>query len=114
VIAAVCHTVPYAGIGLVALAGAIAGIVQFGDLAMALYLSGGVLAIAAAIGTGLNTWMQSRASRMNAVVVFTGVLFFGWLWGAWGLLLGVPLLAVVKTVADHAPELAPLSELMGD
>lgn len=114
VIAAVCHTVPYAGIGLVALAGAVAGIVQFGDVATALYLSGGVLVIATAIGTGLNTWMQSRASRMNAVVVFTGVLFFGWLWGAWGLLLGVPLLAVVKTVSDHAPELAPLSELMGD
>lgn len=114
VIAAVFHTVPYAGIGLVALAGAVAGIVQFGDLVTALYLAGGVLVIATAVGTGLNTWLQSRASRMNAVVVFTGVLFFGWLWGAWGLLLGVPLLAVVKTISDRVPELTPLTELMGD
>ena len=113
-IAAVFHTVPYAGIALVALAGAVAGLVQFGEVTMALYLAGGVLLIAAAIGTGLNTWIQSRASRMNAVVVFSGVLFFGWLWGAWGLLLGVPLLAVLKTIADRVPEMLPVAELMGD
>jgi predicted PurR-regulated permease PerM len=113
-IAAIFHTVPYAGIALVALAGAVAGLVQFGEVTTALYVAGGVLIIAAAIGTGLNTWIQSRASRMNAVVVFSGVLFFGWLWGAWGLLLGVPLLAVLKTIADRIPEMMPLSELMGD
>jgi predicted PurR-regulated permease PerM len=113
-IAAVFHTVPYAGIALVALAGAVAGLVQFGDVFTALWLAGGVLIIATVIGTGFNTWMQSRVTRMNAVVVFAGVLFFGWLWGAWGLLLGVPLLAVLKTISDRVPDLLPVSELMGD
>jgi predicted PurR-regulated permease PerM len=114
VIAAVFHTVPYAGIALVALAGAVAGLLQFGDIGMAATLAGGVLVIATAIGTVFNTWAQSRVSKMNAVVVFAGVLFFGWLWGGWGLLLGVPLLAVMKTISDRVPALTPVSELMGD
>lgn len=113
-IAGVFHTIPYAGIALVALAGAVAGLVQMGEPITALYLAGGVLVIATAIGTGFNTWLQSRVTRMNAVVVFAGVLFFGWLWGAWGLLLGVPLIAVAKTIADRVPELAPVAELMSD
>jgi predicted PurR-regulated permease PerM len=34
------------------------------------------------------------------------------LWGGWGLLLGVPILAVVKTIADRVEALRPLSELL--
>ena len=91
-----------------------AGLLQFGDIGMAVTLAGGVLVIAMVIGTGFNTWAQSRVSSMNAVVIFAGVLFFGWLWGGWGLLLGVPLLAVVKTISERVPSLNPVSELMGD
>jgi predicted PurR-regulated permease PerM len=29
-----------------------------------------------------------RASRMSPLVIFVGVLAWGWLWGIWGLLLG--------------------------
>jgi predicted PurR-regulated permease PerM len=49
---------------------------------------------------------------MNAVAVFVGVLFFGWLWGGWGLLLGLPILAVVKSISDRVEPLQPLSELL--
>ena len=49
---------------------------------------------------------------MNPVAVFIGVLFFGWLWGGWGLLLGVPILAVLKSIADRVESLQPVSELL--
>ena len=62
---------------------------------------------------GLTTWMQGRAARMNPVAVFIGVLFFGWLWGGWGLLLGVPILAVLKSIADRVEAMHPISELLG-
>ena len=72
------------------------------------------MGLALFIGMGLMTWMQGRASRMNPVAVFVGIIFFGWLWGGWGLLLGVPILAVVKTVADRVEALHPLAELLGE
>jgi predicted PurR-regulated permease PerM len=46
--------------------------------------------------------------------VFVGIIFFGWLWGGWGLLLGVPILAVVKTIADRIEALHPLAELLAE
>jgi hypothetical protein len=45
--------------------------------------------------------------------VFIALLFFGWLWGGWGLLLGAPLAAVLKTVADRIPRMEPIGELLG-
>jgi predicted PurR-regulated permease PerM len=51
---------------------------------------------------------------MNAVAVFVGILFWSWLWGMWGALLAVPILVVLKTVADHVEDLKPVGELLGD
>jgi predicted PurR-regulated permease PerM len=91
----------------------IATFMSTGSAAQALIASAVVATIAAAISMGLATWMQGRASRMNPVAVFIGVLFFAWLWGGWGLLLGVPILAVLKCIADRSPSMHPLSELIG-
>ena len=65
------------------------------------------------MGMGFNTWLQGRACRMNPVSVFLAVLLFGWLWGGWGLLLGAPIAAVVKTIADRVEGLKPFGELLG-
>jgi len=64
-------------------------------------------------GYVLTPWLTSRTSRMNAVTVFVGVLAWGWLWGLWGLLLGVPILMVVKAVCDRIEDLKPVGELLG-
>jgi predicted PurR-regulated permease PerM len=55
-------------------------------------------------------------SRMNIgpVAATTGILFWGWLWGAVGVLLAIPLTGVVKLIADCNPSLAPLSNVLGD
>jgi predicted PurR-regulated permease PerM len=62
----------------------------------------------------LTPWLTSRAARMNAVAVFVGLLFWGWLWSVWGMLLAVPMLMVVKAISDHVDDLKPISELLGD
>lgn len=56
-----------------------------------------------------------RRSRQpdEPFAVFVGVLAFGWLWGAVGLILGVPILMVVKTVCDRVEELKPVGEFLG-
>jgi predicted PurR-regulated permease PerM len=69
---------------------------------------------ATVIGMGLSAWIQGRAFRMNAVTVFIALLFFGWLWGGWGLLVGVPLLAIAKTTIDRIPSLERFITLISD
>ena len=114
VFAAIVHLVPYAGSAVTIVATGIATFVQFDDIVRALIVAGSVGIAATLIGMGLSAWMLGRAFRMNAVAVFVALLFFGWLWGGWGLLVGVPLLAVVKTTADRIPSLERLATLLAD
>jgi len=46
--------------------------------------------------------------------VFAGLLFWGWTWGLAGLLLGVPLMMILKVVADRLPGLRWLSRLLSE
>jgi predicted PurR-regulated permease PerM len=50
---------------------------------------------------------------VNAAVLFIALLFFGWLWGIWGLLLGAPLVAIAKVVCDRVESLRPAGALLG-
>jgi predicted PurR-regulated permease PerM len=61
----------------------------------------------------LTLWLTSWASRMNPVTVFVGALAWGWPWGLWGLLLGVPILMAVKAVCDRVDDLKPIGEMLG-
>ncbi len=112
--AGVLNLVPYIGSVLVTAGSAMVGFMQFGTLDMALLVAGISLLINSLEGFLLTPWLTSRASKMNPVAIFVGVLAWGWLWGAWGLLLGVPILMVVKAICDRVDDLKPVGELLGD
>jgi len=73
-----------------------------------------ILVVVALVGTLLPTWLQSRTSRMNQVAVFVGILFWGWMWGLWGLFLGAPIVVIVKVVCDNVYALRGTARLLGD
>ena len=112
--AGVLKIIPYVGPVIVSGGTLLVGFLQFGTLGMALFVSGVALLITSIEGYLLTPWLIGRASRMNPVVIFTAVLFWGWLWGLWGLLLGVPILMAIKAVCDRVVDLKPVGELLGD
>ena len=107
------NLVPYLGSVVTAGALALAGFLQFGTLGMAALIGGGSLFINTLEGNLLTPWLTGRASRMNPVVIFVGVLAWGWLWGIWGLFMGPPLLMMVKAVCDRIEDLNTIGELLG-
>ena len=113
VAAGVLNLVPYAGAVVMAGASALLGFLQFGSLNMALVVGGASLAIHMLVGNLLTPWLTSRTSRISPVAVFVGLLAWGWLWGLWGLLLGVPILMIVKSVCDRVEGLKPIGEFLG-
>lgn len=54
-----------------------------------------------------------RRLMLNSVIVLLWLVFWAWLWGVPGALMAVPLLAIVKIVADHLEPLASLAEFIG-
>jgi len=113
VFAGVLHFVPYVGPMVVAIAAGVAGFLQFGTPLHAIAVAGAALLIAGVLGQVFLPWLLSRFARVNAAVLFIALLFFGWLWGIAGLLLGAPLIAIVKVICDRVESLKPAGELLG-
>lgn len=112
--AAVLNSVPYFGPTVVAICAFVAGFLQFESAWQAAGVAGASLAITTVEGMLVTPLLVSRLARMNPVAVFLGLLFWGWLWGVVGMLLAVPLLMVIKSVADRVADLRPLGELLGE
>ena len=112
--AGLLHIVPYLGPGVTAVATGMAAFMQFESFAMALLVAGASLAIATVVGTFVTTWMTGRIASMNSAAVFISLLFWGWLWGVWGMLLSIPIIVIVKVVSQHVEQLHPMAELLGD
>jgi predicted PurR-regulated permease PerM len=107
------NLIPYIGAAVITGSAALVAFMQFGELDNAVYVALASLAIHMVVGNLLVPWWTSRASRMNPVAVFIGVLAWGWLWGVWGLLLGIPILMIVKAICDRVEHLKPVGELLG-
>ena len=112
--AGVFNSIPYIGPILVTGGTALVAFLQFETFSMAMAVAGITLLITSLEGYLLTPWLTGRASRMSALAVFIGVLFWGWLWGVWGLLLGVPILMIIKAICDRVEHLQPIGELLGD
>jgi len=65
-------------------------------------------------GSLLTPMLLSRASAMNQVAVFAGLLFWSWIWGVWGMLLAVPMMMVIKVICDRVDALHPVGHLLGE
>jgi predicted PurR-regulated permease PerM len=111
--AGILNLIPYIGSAVVTGAAALVAFLQFGQINVALAVAGASLLIHTIMGNLMVPWLTSKTSRMNPVAVFIGVLGWGWLWGVWGLLLGIPILMVVKAVCDRVDDLKPVGELLG-
>ena len=111
--AAVLNLVPYVGSLITAIASGGVAVLQFGSSNMALLVAGVSVVIHTIVGNLITPWLTSRSSQMNPVAVFVGLLAWGWLWGVWGLLLGLPILMIVKAVCDRIDDLKPISEFLG-
>jgi predicted PurR-regulated permease PerM len=52
--------------------------------------------------------------QLNPLLVTISLLIWGWIWGALGLILAVPVMGVIKIVCDHVAALRPFGEWMGE
>jgi predicted PurR-regulated permease PerM len=111
-VAGVLHFIPYVGPATIAAASALAATVQFESFGEGFLIGAVSLGLSTVIGIALTTWLTGKSVRMNAATMFVGLLFWAWLWGLPGLLLGAPMVMTMKVIADRVPALAWLSHLL--
>jgi len=105
--------IPYLGVILAILPPVIVGL---GYLTTATF----VLTIAIVIGLHLFAMnvlypmVLGKRLQLNPLAVTISVLFWGWLWGAMGLILAVPLTGALKIICDNIDRLRPYGAWMGE
>lgn len=111
-LAGLFNSIPYFGPAIVSGGLFAVGIMQDGGVAQALQMAGAAIVITSLEGWLLTPALMGKAEGMNPLTVFLGLLLWTWVWGGWGTILAVPMLVVVKSVADHVERLRPIGRLM--
>lgn len=112
VLVAMLNFAPYVGplIGVILLT--LVGIVQFGPVLAALLPAAVYFGINMLEAQFVTPMVLGRHMRLNPLVIILWLVIWGWLWGAVGVLLAVPLLVCLKLVAGHTNYLRHWVELV--
>ena len=84
------------------------------DVGTALLAGGGLLAIEQVIGNFVDPRLMGRVVSISPLVILVALLAWGWVWGAPGLLLAVPMTISVMIVCAHVEPLRPVALLLSD
>jgi predicted PurR-regulated permease PerM len=113
VISGFLSLIPYLGVVLAILPPVIVGLG---------YLTTTTFVLTCAVVVGLHLFAMNvlypmvlgKRLRLNPLAVTLALLFWGWLWGAMGLLLAVPLTGALKIICDNIAQLRPFGAWMGE
>jgi predicted PurR-regulated permease PerM len=114
VVAGLFNSIPYFG-PLIVMGGVAAlAFLQFGSFDKTFQAAGVSLLITSLEGFLLTPYLLGKSLRMNGVAVFLGLLFWGWIWGIWGMLLAMPMMVVLKSICDHVEDLQGIGDMLGE
>lgn len=100
---------PLVGIGIIVLV----GLASFDDLWRALMPAAGYLVVHLLEGEYVTPMVLARRFTLNPVLVILTLVFWYWMWGIPGAIIGVPMLAITKIVCDRVRPLAALGHFIG-
>ena len=86
---------------------------QFGQLWKALWILLLLVATDFVVANILEPKVMGQSLGLSPLAVLFSLFFWGWLWGIPGMILAVPILAIIKIIADHFPSLRVLGALLG-
>jgi predicted PurR-regulated permease PerM len=114
IVAGVFNSIPYLGPVIVTGGLGVVAFMQFDSIPKTITICSAAFLITSGEGFLLTPALMSRAARINSAAIFTGLLFWSWIWGVWGTILAVPMLMMLKAVCDHIEDLQPIGELLGE
>jgi len=110
-VAFILNFIPNIGSILAAIPPMLVALVQLGPGYM-LLVGVGYVVVNMVLGNIVEPQWMGRRLGLSPLVVFVSLLFWGWLWGATGMLLSVPLTMVIKILCEKSEELRWVAVLL--
>jgi predicted PurR-regulated permease PerM len=111
-LAGLLNFVPYLGPAVVIGIVTVVSTLTFETLPEMLVAPSVFLVITALEGQLITPMILGRRLALNPILIFLGLIFWGWLWGVAGALLAVPIMVSIKIVCDHIEALQPIGIMM--
>lgn len=106
--------VPFIGSAVTIAVVALVALLTFDDWPRIVGAPAALLAIHIVEANFITPMFVSRRCALNTVAVFATIALLGWMWGAIGAIVAVPLLILISTIAAHLPSLRWLEVLLAD
>jgi len=114
VLSGITNTIPYLGVVLALLPALIVGIVTYNSGGPLLFIVASVSVLHVVAANYMMPRLVGKGVQLNAVASTIAIMFFGWMWGAMGLILGIPIVAVLKCILDNVPSTQHLGQWLGE
>ncbi|MBI2736214.1 MAG: AI-2E family transporter [Rhodospirillales bacterium] len=106
--------VPFIGSAVTIVVVAVVALLTFDDWLRIVGAPAALLAIHVIEANLVTPMFVSRRCALNTVAVFASIALLGWMWGAIGAIVAVPLLILISTIAAHLPSMRWLEVLLAD
>ncbi len=111
-IAFILNYIPNIGSSIAVMFPFILTLLQFETLAVPLGVLLGLGGTQLAMGNVLEPRIMGYSLNLSPLLILVSLIFWGWLWGIWGMILAVPLMATIKIVFENLEPMKPIGKLM--
>lgn len=87
---------------------------QFESLGYAIIVVLVLIVVQNLIGNVIEPKVMGESLNLSPVVILFSLVFWGWMWGIVGMVLSVPIMAIIKTLMEQFPTTRPIAVLMGN
>ncbi len=113
VVSGLLNLVPYLGAVLAWIPPMVIGMTTWHTIGPFVGIVGALLALHIIANNVLIPAIVGRRVHLNALAVTLALLFWGWAWGAIGLILAIPITASIKVICDHVEAWQPIGNWLG-
>jgi AI-2 transport protein TqsA len=106
------HFIPQVGAILSVGLPAVFMLIQFESTGWALIVAALNMALQFLIGNLVEPRMMGTSLDLSPLLVLLSLIFWGWLWGPWGMVLAVPITSMIKIMCENLEPLRPVAVLM--
>lgn len=113
-LAGILRYIPYLGVSITVMLLTIVSATTYQTMALVVAAPMGYALFTALVGQIVDPFVHGFRFSLNPIIVFLWIFFWGWLWGAAGVLLAVPLLTLFQVLCRHTERLTPLARILGE
>lgn len=112
IFAGLFNFIPYVGPIIGSVFPAAVAYVQFGELQAVFWCVLIYASVTGLEGNLVTPYVIGRHLKLNSLAVLLSAIFWGWMWGAIGLLLAIPIVATMKSVSENVDGLGGLAAFL--